>query len=144
MSGGMKPKRILIVDDQPSNSLLLKVMLEQGQRYLARTESDPRNTLEAAREFLPDLILLDVMMPGLDGGGVATLLQSDLALSQVPIIFLTGLVGKGEHQRGGGVNGGYTFVGKPVSKEDLLACVAGALGEDEVTGAGTELTVSAN
>ena len=70
-------KRILVVDDQAANTRLLKLHLEKDNRYVVREENNPKAALSAAEEFQPHLILLDVMMPGVDGGEVAARIQAE-------------------------------------------------------------------
>jgi CheY-like chemotaxis protein len=71
----LEKKRILVVDDEPSITRLLKLNLEETNRYVVRTENDAKAALASAEVFQPDLILLDVMMPDLDGGQLASRLQ---------------------------------------------------------------------
>ena len=61
-------KRILVVDDKASDSQLVKNCLEQTNDYVVREENDPQKALATAEAFQPHLILLDVRMPGMDGG----------------------------------------------------------------------------
>ena len=92
----MGPKRILIVDDEQPFTEMLKLNLEQVGKYVACEENDARRALATARQFGPDLILLDVMMPEMDGGDVAAMLATDAEIREVPIIFLTALVSQEE------------------------------------------------
>jgi len=85
-------KRILVVDDEPSVTRNLKLNLESSGDYDVFAENHAGNALAAARIFRPDLILLDVMMPGMDGGDVAARLRADPLLRDTPVIFLTALV----------------------------------------------------
>src|SRR3954466_15107240 len=103
----MEKKRILIVDDQKSITRLLKINLEQTNHYVVRTENQATLALAAAQEFGPDLILLDVMMPELDGGELAALFREDPRLKHVPIVFLTAAARKGEVVSGSGQIGGH-------------------------------------
>ena len=89
-------KRILAVDDQARNTRLVKLYLEQTNRYVVREENNARLALSAAEEFLPHLILLDVMMPGMDGGELAACFKASPKLKAVPIVFLTAVVTKQE------------------------------------------------
>ena len=98
-------KRILVVDDEASITRLLKLNLEATDHYVVRTENDARAALAAAEEFQPDLILLDVLMPELDGGQLASRLQASPKLECVPIVFLTAAATKKEiYARGGKTN----------------------------------------
>jgi CheY-like chemotaxis protein len=74
------------------------------------------------------LILLDVMMPGMDGGELAACFQANPKLKAVPIVFLTAAVTKGEVEAGGGRRGGCTFLAKPVVLSELVACLQQHLG----------------
>ena len=102
-------KRILAVDDRASNTRLVKLYLERTNDYVVREENDPKAALAAAEQFQPHLILLDVMMPGLDGGDLAACFQASPKLKAVPIVFLTAAVTKGEVEAGGGEIGGNPF-----------------------------------
>src|ERR1039457_7644142 len=94
-------KRILVVDDQPQNTRLLKLHLEGTNDYVVREENDAKAALSAAEEFEPDLILLDVMMPGVDGGEVAARFQASTKLKTVPTVFLKAAVTQEEVNDGG-------------------------------------------
>lgn len=124
-------KNILVVDDQPRNTRLLKLFLEQTNDYVVKEENDPKAALSAAEEFLPHLVLLDVMMPGMDGGELAARIQASPKLKGVPIVFLTAAVTKGEVEARGGQLGGFPFLAKPVVLSEVLACLKHHLGEAE-------------
>jgi CheY-like chemotaxis protein len=85
--------------------------------------------LEEARRFQPDLVLLDVMMPGLDGGAVAAQLQEDPVLKKVPIVFLTAAAKKEEVASRGGLIGGQPFLAKPLDLAALYHCLRKHLGQ---------------
>jgi DNA-binding response OmpR family regulator len=125
----MAKKKILVVDDEGAMTRMLKRNLEATNRYDVRTENSSAAALIAAREFLPDLILLDVIMPGLDGGGVAAKIKEDERLSKIPIVFLSAIVKKEETEAAGGNIGGLTFLAKPVKFDDLIACIEKHLGK---------------
>ena len=116
-------KRILVVDDEAQNTRLLKLYLERTNDYVVREENDARAALSAAEEFEPDLILLDLMMPDIDGGELAARFQTSTKLKTVPIVFLTAAVTKEEVKAGGGLVGGATFLAKPVVLLEVLACL---------------------
>src|SRR5438046_3344091 len=97
LTKGLKPmmntkKRVLIIDDEASFTRLLKLNLHHTGRYTAETVNDPAKALAVAREFSPDVILLDVMMPSMDGGEVATRIQASPKLKETPIVFLTAAI----------------------------------------------------
>src|SRR5437870_11965568 len=102
-----KPSRILVVDDEKITTRLLRMNLEQTGKYEVRAENDSKRVVAAALEFRPDLIVLDVIMPEMDGGDVAAAIREHPTLSKVPIIFLTATVRKSEVDAHGGVLGGY-------------------------------------
>ncbi len=116
-------KNILVIDDEPSNTRLLKRYLEQTNDYVVIEENDPAAALSTAGKFPPHLILLDVMMPGLDGGELAARFQAIPALKSVPIIFLTAAITKGEVEESGGQLGGFPFLAKPIVLSEVLACL---------------------
>ncbi len=118
----MEKKRILIVDDESGFTRLLKLTLERSGDYLVREENDGTKAVMAAREFKPDLILLDIVMPKIDGGDVASQIKADHGLKGTNIVFLTAIVSKKE-ATGGGLIGGFPFLAKPVSLEALTACI---------------------
>jgi CheY-like chemotaxis protein len=121
-------KRILAVDDQASNTRLVKLYLERTEDYVVREENNPQAALAAAEQFQPHLILMDVMMPGLDGGDLAACLQANPKLKTVPIVFLTAAITKGEVKQSGGQVGGQSFLAKPVVLPEMLACIRHHLG----------------
>jgi CheY-like chemotaxis protein len=125
----MKLKRILVVDDEPGFTRLLKLNLEKTGRFEVRTVNQAPATLTAAREFKPDLILLDVVMPGMDGGDVLALLRQDPGLQDTPVLFLTATVSKGEMSEQVLTSGGLLFLAKPIGLDELVACIEKQLSE---------------
>ena len=121
----MDKKRIFIVDDESGFTRLLKLTLEKTGGYLVLEENDGTNAWRAAREFKPDMIFLDIVMPKIDGGDVAQQIRSDPALSHVPIIFLTAIVSQKETNS---EIGGFPFLAKPVSLDAITQCIEEHLG----------------
>src|ERR1041385_4931609 len=119
----IEKKRILVVDDQAQNTRLLKLYLEGTHDYVVREENDARVALATAEEFAPDLILLDVMMPGVDGGELAARFKASAKLKSVPTVFVTSAVTRAEVQAGGGLVGGVPFLAKPVVLTEVAACL---------------------
>ena len=118
-------KRVFIVDDESGFTHLLKLTLERTGRYLVQEENDGTKAWLAARDFAPDIIFLDVVMPKIDGGDVAQQISSDPLLRHVPIIFLTAIVSEKE---GGHMIGGFPFISKPVSLQAITECIDKHLG----------------
>ena len=116
----MSLKRLLLVDDEEPFTRLVKLNLEETGRYTVRIENDGSKALATAREFAPDLILLDVIMPDADGGEVAALIRADSMLKDVPIVFLTAAVSQKELDGASGMIGGRMFIAKPVNKRSLI------------------------
>ena len=118
-----KPSKgdILVVDDVPINLRLLTQMLTK-QGYKVRPVTSGAQALAAARSTLPDLILLDIMMPGMDGYEVCQRLKADKATRDTPIIFISALK-EAENKLRGFTVGGVDYVTKPFWAEEVLARV---------------------
>lgn len=110
--------KILVVDDVKPNVLLLRVMLG-NEKFNVITASGGHEAIELARTELPDLILLDVMMPEITGYDVAQVLRADAVTADIPIIFLTALNSSEDIIRGFNM-GGNDFISKPFNKEVLI------------------------
>lgn len=121
-------KKILIVDDEAPTTRLIRLNLEHTGRYEVREENDSLEAINAALEFHPDLILLDVVMPSLDGGDVVARLKTDPKLKNIPVVFLTATVRKSEVDTHGGIIGGFPFLAKPISAKELIECIEQQLG----------------
>lgn len=120
----MPKKRILIVDDEPKFTQMVRFNLEKTGFYEVMEVNHPKQALEAATLFKPDLVLLDVMMPGLDGGDVAAQFQRDSGLKDVPVMFVTAAVAQSEAGQHGYRRGGDIFLAKPITLDALLAAIA--------------------
>jgi two-component system, OmpR family, response regulator len=125
----MTKNRILIVDDETSITQLLQLNLEKSDRYLVRTENAADKVLAAVQEFKPDLILLDVMMPGMDGGTLAGKIRARPAFKNVPIVFLTAAVKQAEVDARDGVIGGFPYIAKPLNVKGVIEAIEKHLGE---------------
>ena len=119
----MTKPRILVVDDEPNISGLVRVVLEKTERFEVRVENRSALALAAALEFRPDMILLDVDMPGKDGGEVSREIKAEPALLGVPILFFTSLVSREEAGERETILGGKLFLAKPVNPEVLINTV---------------------
>jgi CheY-like chemotaxis protein len=116
-------KKILVVDDEVSFTRLLQLNLEQTGEYEVQVVNVSSVAVAQAERFLPDLILLDVMMPGMSGGDLAEHFQKRGSLRHIPIVFLTAAVKKDEVSSHNGIIGGLPFLAKPVDTDELIACI---------------------
>ena len=113
---------VLIVEDNPANMTLAVFLLESaGHRVL--TAKDAEAGLALARSSHPDLILMDIQLPGMDGLAATTQLKADSATRAIPVIALTALAMKGDEERirAAGCDG---YIGKPMRYKEFLATVA--------------------
>ena len=117
----MNAPRILLVDDDVALTRTLALYLREVGNCDVRVENEGRLAVAAAREFRPNLVLLDIVMPDADGGSVAAELNSDPVLHGTPIVFMTALVSRDE--TGGEVQqiGGHPFLAKPVDPDTVLS-----------------------
>jgi CheY-like chemotaxis protein len=112
-------RRILIVDDDPDSTHLVKILLEKTGNYVVLEENDADQAHQSARDFRPDAILLDIMMPNTDGGEVAAQIEADPELRSTPIIFLTALVTEPETKAGLRIEG-HRSLAKPINIPQLI------------------------
>ena len=112
--------RLLLVDDEPTNLQVLRHVLQADYRLLFAT--DGARALQVAREQLPDLVLLDIMMPNMDGYAVCRALKADAATASIPVIFITALTDSQDETAGFDV-GGVDYLTKPVSPPVVRARV---------------------
>jgi two-component system, OmpR family, response regulator len=136
----MSKTKVLIVDDDTVASRLLALGLEKTGSYEVKVENVATHALNSAREFRPNVILLDVCMPGADGGDVAFSIHSNAALRSTPIIFLTSLVSGQEASNAGVLRGGYEFLPKPASVAKVIECIGRHLGQGTETATKVSLT----
>ena len=117
-------KKILVIDNDPASTRMVRLTLERQPAFEVRELNDPTKAVRTAREFRPDLVLLDVEMPAMDGGQVARHLQADAALADLPIIFMTSLVSEEETAKNPLFTNGLRVLAKPVTMAKLVRCVA--------------------
>lgn len=118
-------RRILVVEDEPENRLLLEVVLTSEGYDVEQVEDGPA-ALAAVQARRPDLILLDVMMPGMNGYAVLERLQAAPDTRAIPVILLTALAQAGNFERAVEM-GAAGYVTKPFEPDDLLSAMEAAL-----------------
>ena len=119
------PPRVLVVDDDRDIRDLVTFKLEQAG-YEVRQAEDGLQALEAVREWSPDLVVLDVMMPGLSGVDVTRELRADPATAATPVILLTAKAQEADVETGF-VSGADDYVVKPFSPRELVSRVQAVL-----------------
>jgi len=116
---------VLVVEDNPGNMTLSTFLLETaGHTVLSATDAESGVALARSRQ--PELILMDIQLPGMDGLQATALLKADPATSAIPVIALTALAMKGDEERirAAGCDG---YIAKPLSYQEFLATVAAHL-----------------
>jgi DNA-binding response OmpR family regulator/DNA-binding CsgD family transcriptional regulator len=121
---------ILVVDDAPDSLRFLTDTLE-GEGYAVRIARDGESALNSLAAELPDLVLMDAVMPGIDGFETTRRIKADPALARVPVIFMTGL-GETENVLDGLAAGGVDYVKKPIVLPELLARLRVHLGNARI------------
>ena len=118
-------KRVLVVEDDLLNRMMFCAVLREGG-YQVIEVVDERTTLAEVQEFAPDLIVLDIHLPHLSGIDIIKLLKSNASLRNIPVLAVTGYVGKGEENkvREAGASG---YLSKPVSMRPFLDAVGGLI-----------------
>jgi CheY-like chemotaxis protein len=120
----MKKPRILLVDDEVGITRALALYLRENGDCEVQVENVGSRALATARQFRPDLIFLDIVMPDADGATLAAEIKADSVLHATPIVFLTALVS--QRETGGGTKqiGGHPFLAKPVDPDTVLAYIS--------------------
>ena len=120
-----RPARILIADDQRQNRQLLEIMLSQ-EGFVFLTAEQGEEALAIVAQQSPDLILLDVMMPGMDGYQVSARIKGNHATRNIPIIMVSGLHDSGAKKLAKNA-GADDFISRPVERAELLMRVKNLL-----------------
>ena len=119
----MKKRRVLLVDDDARITRGLAMYLDAHGSCDVRVENAGRRAVTAAREFRPDVIFLDIVMPDADGGTIAAEIKADPVLRNTPVVFLTALVTQHATHGVQAQIGGHPFLAKPVDPDLVLACI---------------------
>ena len=119
-AGDSPLKKVLLIDDEEDFCLFLKRGLEMKRSFEVMTTNHGDEGIFLAKTLKPDIILLDIMMPGMTGGEVAEELLLDQDTCSIPIIFVTALIREDEFKQRDGVIGGRAFMAKPIMLEELI------------------------
>jgi len=117
--------KVLVIEDNPANMTLATFLLQSaGHGVLSATDAEAGLTL--ARDEQPDLILMDIQLPGMDGLEATALLKADDVTRSIPVIALTALAMKGDEERirAAGCDG---YIAKPLAYKEFLAAIAAQL-----------------
>ena len=118
------PKKILLIDDENDFTELLAANLEEAGQFLVTQVNDPRQALTVAREVLPDICIIDLVMPKMDGGDVINALKKDPQLAEIPVLMLTALVEENAENPGEAqIRGGLPFVSKTSDLDVIINAV---------------------
>jgi two-component system cell cycle response regulator DivK len=117
--------KVLLIEDNATN-MALAMFLLQSAGHTVLSATDAESGLKLAREERPELILMDIQLPGMDGLQATALLKEDATTQDIPVIALTALAMKGDEERirAAGCDG---YIAKPMRYQDFLATVAGQL-----------------
>lgn len=122
MSKSPRKPLILIADDRPTSRELLRLVLERAG-YAVMEAEDGEQAVKKAREGNPDLVLVDLQMPELDGYGVLSLLRADVRFEHLPVVALTASAMRGDRERI--LEAGFTeYLAKPAAPDVLREAVA--------------------
>ncbi len=116
-------KKIVIIDDEEHFCILIKKNLERTGEYEVSTATDGETGIKLVKDIRPDLVLLDVIMPGMDGGDVVAEIRRDQSIQDTPVVFLTAIVREAEDSPQASFTKGYAILAKTVTVEELLACI---------------------
>lgn len=116
-------KKVLLVDDEKSFTSLLKLNLEQTGNYEVRAVNLSEEALATAREFKPDIMLLDIIMPYMPGGNVVAQFEADPELRTMPIVFLTAAVQRRRLEEADGIVSGRPCLAKPANLDEIVAMI---------------------
>ena len=116
-------KKILLIDNEPGISGVVRSALEQTGKYLIKEEHDSRLAVNAARWFQPDLILFDVLQDQASATSVARKIQEDVSSKDTPVMFVSANAASDGRVVSGGILSGYSFLAAPVPIEEFVGYV---------------------
>ncbi len=113
-------RKVMVIDDAEDFCEFVKVILEATGDFQVSSCNSGRMAVRQVERHKPDIILLDIMMPEMDGSEVASALKADDATQDIPIAFITSLVSERDVDSGQGVIDGHYFIAKPVQTDKLI------------------------
>ncbi len=116
-------KRIIIVDDEEDFCFFMKKNLEATKNFEVHICTDSNQAVNHIKEIRPNLILLDILMPGISGPDIAQELKEDESTQDIPVVFLTAVITEAEARENKNVIGGHYFVSKPVKVKELIEII---------------------
>jgi len=119
----MYKEKVLVIDDEENFCKLVKKNIEQTGEFEAHIATNGDDGIRLAREIKPDLILLDVVMPEMDGADVLSLIRNDESIKDTPVVFFTAIVKEEEANSQASLTRGYSFLAKTVTGRELIACI---------------------
>lgn len=119
----MAKTKVLLVDDEKSFTNLLKLNLEETGKYEVRVENWPEDAIEAIRQFKPDIVFLDIIMPRMPGGNVAAQIAAEPDIKDTPIVFLTAAVRKHQVEENEGIICDRPCLAKPATIEEVIQMI---------------------
>jgi len=125
--------KLLVVDDDDAFLAFLEELLTRSQ-YQVLTASNGKDGISLAMQEIPDLIILDVMMPDMSGGMAAHYLSENISTQSIPIIFLTSIISEDQEMMVDNQEGNYQFLAKPIKVEHLLDEIEKCLRSDATAG----------
>ena len=121
--------KILMIDDEKDFTHFMKLNLESTEEFEVCVTDSGSQGIQLAKKERPDLILLDIFMPEMDGTAVAEKLLEDLSTKDIPIIFVTAVVTKQDVVSKGGLIGGRHVLAKPVTTQEMISSIRMVLQE---------------
>ena len=136
MSDAIKPEtqrkiKILLIDDEEDFCFFVKLNLEKTGKYEVLTTTDSSSGLIMVSKECPDLVLLDIIMPEMNGAQIADMLLDNPKTKSIPVLFVTAIASRSEVQSQEGIIGERQFIAKPVSPEELIAKIDSVLKDNK-------------
>jgi CheY-like chemotaxis protein len=128
LRGKAMSKKILVVDDSKTALMMEREILEKRTSYQCVTASDGQEAVEKAQQERPDLILMDVVMPRMNGFEACKMMRQQASTREIPIVLVT-TRGEESYMEAGFKSGCNDYITKPVNGAELVALIQGYLGE---------------